>query len=664
MMKNSVFVFLFSTYGLFAQQSEVNNQQKIDSLVTLVAKTNQDTTKVNLLNNIAREYSNVDDLENSNKYASESATLAKKINFALGQANAYTTIGRNFHDQYKQTEAIKYYKIAANIYKEKNDQKRLADLFYKLANVYNDLNNYDSALEYYFQAVKIYQNTKNLRKLAIVYGQIATIYRGLDDHTKSERYLDFSTKLLVELRDTELLTYNYLSYAQLYEKTNETDKIEYYAKKASEYAIKDNNRNSIAVSTFALGIVNKRREQYTEAILKINEALEIFEVSSNYMGMASAFNELGICYYSLYEKSQNLKQLSLAKQNFESSNKLYKEANLIDGLASNYLYISKINEKENDYKSGLANFQLYSKYNDSILNASTKETIKNIEDKRSIELQSKEIQLNKITLQNRDRQTWYFIGGICLLLFIGSLLFYQSRNRRRTNEKLQLLNAELDQANKTKTRFFSILNHDLRSPVANLIHFLHLQKDHPELMDEATKNRMQNKTISGAENLLSSMEDILLWSKGQMENFKPNPKKVTINQLFEDTKKVFSGYVSITFEYQNPEEVELIVDENYLKTIIRNLTSNAINAFAGTEHPTIIWKAWKENNKTILSITDNGPGASQDQFKALYDDKEVIGIKSGLGLHLIRDLAKAIDCTILVESKINEGTTFILKFIS
>ena len=238
---------------------------------------------------------------------------------------------------------------------------------------------------------------------------------------------------------------------------------------------------------------------------------------------------------------------------------------------------------------------------------------------------------------------------------------YQSSNQKKTNRKLQLLNTELDQANKTKTRFFSILNHDLRSPVANLIHFLHLQKDSPELLDEETKNRMQTKTISGAENLLSSMEDILLWSKGQMENFKPQPKEVSVNQLFEDTKKVFSGYHKIQFEYQNPDDISVFTDENYLKTIIRNLTSNAINVFSTTPNPTIIWKAWQENGVSFLSITDNGPGASLDQFKALYDDKEVIGVKTGLGLHLIRDLAKTINCTIEVKSTLNEGTTFVLK---
>ncbi|UPQ77709.1 ATP-binding protein [Flavobacterium azooxidireducens] len=62
-----------------------------------------------------------------------------------------------------------------------------------------------------------------------------------------------------------------------------------------------------------------------------------------------------------------------------------------------------------------------------------------------------------------------------------------------------------------------------------------------------------------------------------------------------------------------------------------------------------------------MFISDDGPAASQEQFKVLYDDKQVVGIKSGLELHLIRDLAKAINCEILMDSKLGKGTTFTLK---
>jgi signal transduction histidine kinase len=62
--------------------------------------------------------------------------------------------------------------------------------------------------------------------------------------------------------------------------------------------------------------------------------------------------------------------------------------------------------------------------------------------------------------------------------------------------------------------------------------------------------------------------------------------------------------------------------------------------------------------KTNLSITDNGKGISEQQLKIITDGGNNIGIKSGLGLHLVRDMAKAITCTISVTASPGKGTSF------
>jgi signal transduction histidine kinase len=360
----------------------------------------------------------------------------------------------------------------------------------------------------------------------------------------------------------------------------------------------------------------------------------------------------------------------------------YKKAIEILSLASkNALTYDKesfviINKKLSQSYAALGNWkeayqynEIYSKYNDEMLQESAKQSIANAEARYQNKTKGQEIKnlsvqntVKNIQIEEAKKQRYFLIGGILLVAIIGLLLFNQSRNRKKTNQKLQLLNQELDEANKIKARFFGILNHDLRSPVSNLIHFLHLQKESPELIDEETAARMQNKIITGAENLLSSMEDILLWSKGQMENFEPQHKKVAVTVLFEETQKHFSSADKVKITFENPENIILETDENYLKTIIRNLTGNAIQALDKTPNGHIIWKAWKENNTNYLSVTDNGSGGMREQFKALYDDSEVVGIKSGLGLHLIRDLANAINCKIEVDSKLGLGTTFTLKF--
>lgn len=106
----------------------------------------------------------------------------------------------------------------------------------------------------------------------------------------------------------------------------------------------------------------------------------------------------------------------------------------------------------------------------------------------------------------------------------------------------------------------------------------------------------------------------------------------------------------------------LHTDKHYLKTIVWNLTSNAVKALKNTRNATITWKTEFLEQHTMLSISDNGPGADSKTFKVLYDDNETEGIKSGLGLHLIRDLARAIDCVIEVDSTAGSGTIVRLYF--
>jgi signal transduction histidine kinase len=255
----------------------------------------------------------------------------------------------------------------------------------------------------------------------------------------------------------------------------------------------------------------------------------------------------------------------------------------------------------------------------------------------------------------------FLAGGILLLLVIGGLLYRQSRQRKKTNLALSQLNRELDEANKVKARFFGILSHDLRSPVANLISFLQLQKKQPALLTEAQKTEREQKITQSAENLLEIMEGMLLWSKGQMEQFTPVKSAVPVQQLFTYIRKYYSNNDGIRFHFEAPDDLMVHTDENYLQTIMQNLTANAVKALQ--QHPagSIWWKAWKEADRTFLSITDNGPGISPELAKTLFEDAAVSGGRHGLGLHIVRDLSKAIHCDIRVSAGDDgTGTRFLL----
>lgn len=624
-MRKLTFLFIISIH--FLSYSQAESDKKLDSLMQKFSN-QKGVEKAETSKKIGTYYKKNSQYYKAIEYQQIARDLfdsdsnlsikEKEKNKALCDIN----IGAEYFFIGDHKKAMDYYIKAYKVIPDN------IDLLLNMEGVFSSQDNLEKAFYYAELAEKVAKKTKDLSQLDRIWSIKSDIYFSKKDSVKAFDALEKSIEFSKTEKDFEQLAITYTNYGDLLKDSNK--KIEYYLKSK---ALWDKYQpNSLLSISNNISIANFYRE------IAEDEKLQ----KENNLSRAEALNK---AEKLLLEQVNNCKKIKHRGKNLQYS---------LECLS--YVYESK-----KDYKNANDYFKECVILYDSLNSIDTKNKILNVESSFKIGEKDKEIQLNQKIIEQEKKQKWFYLFGIGLLAIIGGLLFYQSRNRKKTNEKLQLLNAELDQANKTKTRFFSILNHDLRSPVANLIHFLHLQKDSPELLDEETKNRMQNKTISGAEDLLSSMEDILLWSKGQMENFKPQPKDISINQLFEDTKKVFSGYQKIDFDYQNPDNINIFTDENYLKTIVRNLTSNAINVFTSTSNPKITWKAWQENNVSYLSVTDNGPGASKEQFKALYDDKEVVGIKTGLGLHLIRDLAKAIDCEISVDSKIDVGTTFTLK---
>ena len=95
---------------------------------------------------------------------------------------------------------------------------------------------------------------------------------------------------------------------------------------------------------------------------------------------------------------------------------------------------------------------------------------------------------------------------------------------------------------------------------------------------------------------------------------------------------------------------------------MHNLTNNAIKALGSQPGGNIEWHAWQEGASKYLSIKDNGPGATDEQLRPLYDETATMGIKNGLGLHIVRDMGKAIGCKVLVNTQLEKGVEIKLVF--
>ncbi|MGV3695725.1 tetratricopeptide repeat-containing sensor histidine kinase [Flavobacterium sp.] len=643
------------------------NAKKIDSLLAVIKSTKADTTKCSAYNQISNFYL-YSNIEKGVDYAKKGLALANKINWKKGIGLSRMNLAKHQISKGDFDTSMKNLKIAEGIFLAEPDVYNLGGVYNQFGILNANKGKFPDALDYFFKSLKNFEATKGKNtklNIAVIYQNIANIYNATENFENSVIHYDKSIALFKQLKGEDVsLAMNIASKGTVYQKQKKYVLAIDTLLAAEKILLQTNEKYPLAFVSSWLGSAYLAAERYTLSIEYSKRSLETITEMGDQVLIAATIQNIGHAYLKKGIKSGSNADISLGFENLSKSLEMNKKSGNLELLLNDYKHLSEYYEYKKDFKASLDAHKNFAIYSDSIYNTKNKQSLKNLEDERTIQLNNKQILLNKITLENKERQKWYLIFGIALLGIIGILLFKQSQNRKKTNEKLQLLNTELDEANKAKTRFFSILNHDLRSPVSNLVFFLQLQKESPEMLDEESKKRMQDKTMEGAENLLNSMEDILQWSKSQMENFKPQPKKVAVSSLFEEVRNHFSSEENIRFTFENPESLQLHTDENYLKTIIRNLTGNAVKALRDIENPTITWRAWQENNQTFLSITDNGKGATDHQFRALYDEKEVSGIKSGLGLHLIRDLAKAIDCKIDVYSKIDSGTTITLKLFS
>lgn len=660
MNRTLVYIFLFYSILGFGQKASVQNLTETEAIKK---------AKFYFYKTIDWRYSKLDSCLN---LSNEIGVLENKFNSSAIKAYKTGSLAIYYLEKYNLLEAEKNALISERYFKENNLLQETSLLQSVLGRIYQNKSDYVKASGYYFASNEIAEKIHYDYVKILNDKNLAFVFLDQKDFKKAYSYVAIANKLALKSNNTIELGFTEGILAEIYRSDEKLKEADYHFKKAFDYFNSVNSEFGKAWTLTNWSIVFGKDLEKSQKMQV--EAQKIWNkiAPNNVMSIANQYN-IGYNFLDLYDKGNDLKHI----KNFNVSNEqlldsclfyinkclnLAKAENNLQWQMYCYGTLNVIYYEQKEFGKYVRCNNFYHDLKDSIYSQENKNKIAELEVSKKMEVKNKEIELNRVTIENKEKQKWYLIAGLFLLATIGCLLFYQNQNRKKTNQKLQLLNEELDEANKIKTRFFSILNHDLRSPVANLLHFLHLQKDNPELLDEESKKRMENKTIAGAENLLASMEDILLWSKGQMEIFKPQPKSISITTIFNDTKAHFSSEERIQFQFENLNNLSLITDENYLKTIIRNLTGNAVKALTNVQNPSIVWSAFQENNTTIIAISDNGPGSTLDKFKALYDDKEVVGIKTGLGLHLIRDLAKAIDCEIKVDSKLNKGTTITLLF--
>lgn len=257
-------------------------------------------------------------------------------------------------------------------------------------------------------------------------------------------------------------------------------------------------------------------------------------------------------------------------------------------------------------------------------------------------------------------------------------IFTDITERKKAEEKLKDLleisekrQKELDELNATKDRFFSIIAHDLRGPINNLVGFSDLLERNHQVYDKDKLSHLINLMNNSAQKTYKLLENLLLWSKNQREKISFNPKTYVCKDLvqeviYEMQHLAEAKGISIKSEKSIQHSVE--VDKDMFKTVYRNLISNAIK-FTNEGEKIIIGCGEIINNMVEFFVEDTGIGISNENIKKLFKLDQSITTEgthkekgTGLGLILCKEFINKHGGEINVQSKISEGTKFTFTF--
>ena len=238
--------------------------------------------------------------------------------------------------------------------------------------------------------------------------------------------------------------------------------------------------------------------------------------------------------------------------------------------------------------------------------------------------------------------------------------------RKRAEEKLIENDNFLQKLNADKDRFISILSHDLKSPFNSILGFSEvLTEDIRKLNTDEIEDIARNINKS-ARNTLYLLEDLLAWAMTQQGKIIFKPQKLSLADICKNILEILNPKAvakNITINYYVADSIKVFADIDMIKTVLRNLVSNALKF---TNNGGTINVSSEENSENVtISISDNGVGIKPENITKLFNISEVITTKgtaeetgTGLGLLLCKEFVEKHGGKIWVESEVGKGSEF------
>jgi two-component system sensor histidine kinase/response regulator len=244
--------------------------------------------------------------------------------------------------------------------------------------------------------------------------------------------------------------------------------------------------------------------------------------------------------------------------------------------------------------------------------------------------------------------------------------YEEIEHRKIIERKLKESQANLEELNKTKDKFFSIIAHDLKNPISSFKNLSELLTDQYDHLTEEELKEFIGLMSESSNNLFKLLENLLMWSRAQVGSINMNKEEFIINDIVRNNlllMKLNAENKKIKLVNNIEKDIAVFGDINMLDTVIRNLISNALKFSDAGDKITI--DAEISEDIVTMKISDTGVGMPPEiQEKLFKIDKQITSIGTqqergtGLGLILCKEFINKNNGDIWVESEQGKGSTF------
>jgi len=670
------------------------NAQKPAVLDSLLRLNNNyrtpDSIKVRLLTKVYREllYSgNVTKKVMAPKFADSAIQIAKKLPNKINLIYLYKRLGLSHHGLGEFLEALNYYERSIEVSKLVNDKESIAGSLMSISDIYNRLAEYAKAIDVCERAIQIFTEINNQGGVASMYNNLCGTYIELKDYTTAYRYALKALPIFINeggyknrgVASIKILMSTILQNAGVKELQAMGIKSgEQYAKAiellTSSLEIADIEKDPNLKADMLVGIgaaqeklnnINAATKNYFAAIEEGNKGPDLNVITTNYILAGNFFLRqqratIGLKY--LYTG------LGMAKR-----------SGILDLQREAFLSLSKYYEKKRNYDSALQYFQWYNIVKEQIFNGEKEKEI--TRKKMALDFGIKEQEYNfqqKLShqiLKEKQRDLNFknilgiLLGLLALIIFIAAIIVFRSQKKTiKLNKIVEAQKKSLEELVQVKDKVFSIVSHDMRTPINSLMSFVQLLE-----YGDIPKDMLAKYALELGNNLRftsSLMENLLYWAGSQMQGFKPRFEEVDINNVvitvIENLQAAFQQkniQVNHTIE---PHQM-IWTDKEMLALILRNLLSNAIK-FSFSDSVIHI-DCNLINREVFITIADAGTGLTDIKLAEINGDNALAidssyGTKdekgTGLGLLLSKTFAVMLQGKISAQKNEPSGTKFIV----